>query len=91
MAMFICNASLREALASALVGARGHRDGGVDVVGADEGPMYLAERGPRPVAIRTLAETLERTTVCWRDGTKGKLEAEFACSACAVYARGGYT
>jgi SRSO17 transposase len=39
---------------------------------------YLAEDGPRPVAIRTLAETLERTTVCWRAGTKGKLEAEFA-------------
>ena len=39
---------------------------------------YLAEDGPRPVAIRTLAETLERTTVCWREGTKGRLEAEFA-------------
>jgi SRSO17 transposase len=30
------------------------------------------------VAIRTLAATLERTTVCWREGTKGRLEAEFA-------------
>jgi SRSO17 transposase len=39
---------------------------------------YLAEDGPRPVAIRMLAETLERTPVCWREGTKGKLEAEFA-------------
>jgi SRSO17 transposase len=39
---------------------------------------YLAEDGPRPVAIRALAETLERTPVCWREGTKGKLEAEFA-------------
>jgi SRSO17 transposase len=39
---------------------------------------YLAEDGPRPVAIHTLAESLERTTVCWRDGTKGKLEAELA-------------
>jgi SRSO17 transposase len=39
---------------------------------------YLAEDGPRPVAIRTLAETLDRTPVCWREGTKGKLEAEFA-------------
>jgi SRSO17 transposase len=39
---------------------------------------YLAEDGPRPVAIRTLAETLERTPVCWRQGTKGKLEADFA-------------
>jgi SRSO17 transposase len=39
---------------------------------------YLAPDGPRPVAIRALAETLERTTVCWRAGTKGKLEADFA-------------
>ena len=39
---------------------------------------YLAEHGPRPVGIRTLAETLERTAVCWREGTKGKLGAEFA-------------
>jgi SRSO17 transposase len=39
---------------------------------------YLAEGGPRPVAISSLAESLARTTVCWRDGTKGKLEAEFA-------------
>jgi SRSO17 transposase len=39
---------------------------------------YLAEDGPRPVAIHTLAETLERTPVCWREGTKGKLEAAFA-------------
>jgi SRSO17 transposase len=39
---------------------------------------YLAEDGPRPVAIHALAETLERTPVCWREGTKGRLEAEFA-------------
>lgn len=39
---------------------------------------YLAEDGSRPVAVRTLAEALERTPVCWREGTKGKLEAEFA-------------
>jgi SRSO17 transposase len=39
---------------------------------------YLAEDGPRPVAVGTLAQSLERTTVCWRGGTKGKLEAEFA-------------
>jgi SRSO17 transposase len=39
---------------------------------------YLAEDGPRPVPIRALAATLARTTVCWRAGTKGKLEAEFA-------------
>ncbi len=39
---------------------------------------YLAEDGPRPVAIRTLAASLARTTVCWREGTKGTLEGEFA-------------
>jgi SRSO17 transposase len=39
---------------------------------------YLADDGPRPVAIQTLAASLARTTVCWREGTKGKLEAEFA-------------
>jgi len=39
---------------------------------------YLAEGGPRPVAIHALAESLARTPVCWRDGTRGKLEAEFA-------------
>ena len=39
---------------------------------------YLAEDGPRPVAVRALAEALERTPVCWREGTKGKLAAEFA-------------
>ena len=39
---------------------------------------YLAEDGPRPVAIHALAASLERTTVCWREGTKGKLEADFA-------------
>jgi SRSO17 transposase len=39
---------------------------------------YLAGDGPRPVAIHTLAESLGRTTICWREGTKGKLEAEFA-------------
>jgi hypothetical protein len=38
----------------------------------------LAEDGPRPVAIRTLAETLTRTTACWREETKGTLAAEFA-------------
>lgn len=39
---------------------------------------YLAEDGPRPVAIRTLATSLERTTICWRAGLKGSLEADFA-------------
>ena len=38
-------------------------------------------KGPgagRESAIRALAESLERTTICWRTGTKGKLEADFA-------------
>ncbi len=39
---------------------------------------YLAEDAPLPVAIHTVAESLERTTVCWREGSRGKLEAEFA-------------
>lgn len=39
---------------------------------------YLAEDGPRPVAIHALAETLERPMVRWREGTKGTLEGQFA-------------
>jgi SRSO17 transposase len=39
---------------------------------------HLAEAAPRPVAAKELAERLERTTVRWRAGTKGWLEAEFA-------------
>ena len=39
---------------------------------------YLAEDRPRPSAIRTLATSLERTTICWRAGLKGNLEADFA-------------
>jgi SRSO17 transposase len=39
---------------------------------------YLAADAPRPVPVRELAGSLERTTVCWRAGTKGKLAAEFA-------------
>jgi SRSO17 transposase len=39
---------------------------------------YLAPEGPPPIAIRALAETLERTPVRWREGTKGPLEAAFA-------------
>jgi SRSO17 transposase len=39
---------------------------------------YLAEDGPQPVAIHILAESLARIPVCWREGTKGRLEAEFA-------------
>ena len=39
---------------------------------------YLAEDGARPVVVRALAEGLGRTTVRWRAGTKGDLEAAFA-------------
>jgi SRSO17 transposase len=39
---------------------------------------HLAADGPRPLAVKLLAEGLERTPVRWREGTKGWLEAEFA-------------
>lgn len=39
---------------------------------------HLADTAPRPVAVRTLATSLERTTVRWREGTKGWLGADFA-------------
>ena len=38
----------------------------------------LAEDAPRPIAVTALAERLERTTIRWREGTKGRLAAEFA-------------
>jgi SRSO17 transposase len=39
---------------------------------------HLAQEMPRPVAVKDLAEGLERTAVRWREGTKGWLEADFA-------------
>ena len=39
---------------------------------------HLDQDTPRPVAVKDLAAGLERTTVRWRAGTKGRLEAEFA-------------
>lgn len=39
---------------------------------------YVADATPTPVAVKQLAETLERTPVSWRTGTKGELHAEFA-------------
>jgi SRSO17 transposase len=39
---------------------------------------HLAADAPQPVAVKMLAERLERTVVRWREGTKGWLEAEFA-------------
>ncbi|HEX2184845.1 MAG TPA: IS701 family transposase [Chloroflexota bacterium] len=39
---------------------------------------HLAAEAPRPIAVKDLAERLGRTTVRWREGTKGWLEAEFA-------------
>jgi SRSO17 transposase len=38
----------------------------------------LAEDNPRPVSLKSLAESLPRRTVTWREGTKGKLSARFA-------------
>jgi SRSO17 transposase len=39
---------------------------------------YVAADTPPPVAVKQLAESLERTPVSWRQGTKGPLHAEFA-------------
>jgi SRSO17 transposase len=38
----------------------------------------LAEDSPRPVSLKSLAESLPRRKVTWREGTKGKLSAQFA-------------
>ncbi|MBV8266991.1 MAG: IS701 family transposase [Planctomycetaceae bacterium] len=39
---------------------------------------HLAEDNPRPVSLKSLAESLPRRKVTWREGTKGKLSAKFA-------------
>jgi len=39
---------------------------------------YVAADTPQPVVVKQLAETLERTPLNWRQGTKGPLHAEFA-------------
>ncbi|HEY8742036.1 MAG TPA: IS701 family transposase [Chloroflexota bacterium] len=39
---------------------------------------YVAADTPQPVVVKQLAETLERTSLSWRQGTKGPLHAEFA-------------
>ena len=39
---------------------------------------YVADATSTPVAVKQLAETLERTPLSWRTGTKGELHAEFA-------------
>jgi SRSO17 transposase len=39
---------------------------------------YLTSETPTPIAVKTLAQTLERTRVTWRQGVKGPLEGEFA-------------
>jgi SRSO17 transposase len=39
---------------------------------------YVAADTPQPVVVKQLAETLERTPLSWRQGTKGPLHAEFA-------------
>ena len=38
----------------------------------------LARGNPRPVSLKSLAESLPRRKVTWREGTKGKLAAKFA-------------
>ncbi len=39
---------------------------------------YVAADTPAPVVVKQLAETLNRTPLSWRQGTKGPLHAEFA-------------
>ena len=39
---------------------------------------YVAADTPQPVVVKQLAETLDRTPLSWRQGTKGPLHAEFA-------------
>jgi len=39
---------------------------------------YLPADSPPPMAVKRLAETLERTPFSWRQGSKGALHAEFA-------------
>ncbi|MBV9325958.1 MAG: IS701 family transposase [Chloroflexi bacterium] len=39
---------------------------------------YVADQTSTPVAVKHLAETLERTPLSWRVGTNGQLHAEFA-------------
>jgi SRSO17 transposase len=38
---------------------------------------HLAEDNPRPVSLKSLAESLPRQKVTWREGTKGKLSGRF--------------
>lgn len=39
---------------------------------------HLAKDNPRPVSLKSLAESLPRRQVTWREGTQGKLSAKFA-------------
>jgi len=39
---------------------------------------HLAKDNPRPASLKSLAESLPRRQVAWREGTKGKLSAKFA-------------
>jgi hypothetical protein len=46
--------------------------------GRPQSRPHLAEDNPRPVNLKSLAESLPRRKVTWREGTKGKLSAKFA-------------
>jgi SRSO17 transposase len=39
---------------------------------------YVVDDAPAPLAVKYLAESLDRTPLSWRQGTKGELHAEFA-------------
>jgi SRSO17 transposase len=46
--------------------------------GRPQSRPHLADDNPRPVSLKSLAESLPRRKVTWREGTKGKLSAKFA-------------
>jgi SRSO17 transposase len=46
--------------------------------GRPQSRPHLAEDSPRPVSLKSLAESLPRRKVTWREGTQGKLSAKFA-------------
>jgi SRSO17 transposase len=51
---------------------------GASTHGRPRSNPHLADDSPRPVSLKSLAETLPRRKVTWREGTKGKLAAKFA-------------
>ena len=46
--------------------------------GRPQSRPHLTDDNPRPVSLKSLAESWPRRKVTWREGTKGKLSAKFA-------------